>query len=92
MTGTQVGEFLDDYAAKFDLKGDILLQSTVKKVTRNADDTKWLVEYERRGSAETREFDKIAFCHGYQTRASRPTFKGQEKFEGIIMHSQEYRK
>ncbi len=92
MTGAQFEECMDGYATKFDLKKNISFCSNVKQVTRNAVDTKWLVEFERQGSTETREFDKVAFCHGYQTRPNRPTFEGEEKFEGIIMHSQEYRR
>ncbi len=91
MTGAQIEEFMDGYTDKFDLKKDISFNSNVRNVTRNAEDTKWCIELEREGTMETREFDKVALCHGYQTMAKRPTLEGEDKFEGIIMHSQEYR-
>ena len=83
---------MHDYATHFDFLKDIVFGARVKQATRNSDDTKWLLEVETNGVTETREFDKIAFCHGYQHRPVIPTFEGQEKFEGILMHSQQYRK
>lgn len=84
-------EFMNDYAKDFDLHQHIVFNCTVKSVRRNDGDTKWCVETEVDGVTEVREFDKVALCHGYQTRAKQPIFEGQDKFEGVIMHSQQYR-
>lgn len=85
-------EYMEDYAKHFDLMKDIVFNTTVCKVVRNEDDTKWKLEIERSGKLEMVEFDKVALCHGYQTEAVMPQFEGQEKFEGPIIHSQNYRR
>lgn len=85
-------EFMEDYAKHFGFLQDIVFNCTVKSVRRNDQDTKWCVEsVVKDGVAEVREFDKVAMCHGYQTRAKQPVFEGQDKFDGVIMHSQQYR-
>src|SRR3569833_316683 len=91
MAPAQFQEFMNEYATQFDLHKDIVFNATVKSVTRNANDAKWSIAIERDGSQELLEFDKVAFCHGYQTKAKIPTFEGQDKFEGTITHSQQYR-
>lgn len=85
-------DFMENYARHFDILKDWNLNTTVNKASRNADDTKWALEVETAAEGtRTLEFDKVVFCHGYQTRAIVPTFEGQDKFEGTITHSQQYR-
>ncbi len=84
-------EFMEDYAKHFDLMRDIVFNASVTQVQRNQDSNKWVLEYERDGKIETAEFDKVAFCNGYQTTPNVPTFDGQDKFAGTIMHAQQYR-
>jgi len=86
-------EFMDEYCAHFGLNEHIVLGATVRSATRNQDDTKWRLDIlrEKQGTSETLEFDKVVFCHGYQTKANVPVFEGQDKFAGTIMHSQQYR-
>ncbi|KAL5113659.1 hypothetical protein ACEQ8H_008446 [Pleosporales sp. CAS-2024a] len=43
------------------------------------------------GHPESRCFDKVALCHGYQTIAEMPSYEGADLFQGILMHSQQYR-
>lgn len=85
---------MEDYAQHFDILKDWVLNTSVKKASRNPTDTKWCLEVQTAGEEETNvlEFDKVVFCHGYQTKAVIPKFEGQEKFEGIVMHSQQYRR
>lgn len=85
-------DFMESYARHFDTLKEWNLNTTVHKASRNADDTKWALEVETAAEGtRTLEFDKVVFCHGYQTRPVMPTFEGQELFEGVIMHSQQYR-
>ena len=84
-------EFINDYATNFSLHKDIIFNAAVRKVDRNSDDTKWTISVDIDEKPETREFDKVIFCHGYQTKKSMPTFPGQEHYTGRILHSQEYR-
>lgn len=61
-------------------------------MTRDEDDKHWCVELERTGQISIEKFDKVVFAHGYQTRAKMPEFEGSKKFEGVLMHAQQFRK
>ncbi|KAF5989586.1 flavin-containing protein [Fusarium bulbicola] len=71
----------------------IAFNSSVQVVDCNSDDSGWIVQVEKIGTGEkeSRPFDKVVFCHGYQTKRVMPTFPGQDKLEGKIIHSQQYR-
>lgn len=89
----QFQEYCEDYARHFDIIKDWVFNTTVKKASRSVDDTKWCLEVETAGQEpQMLQFDKVVFAHGYQTKAFVPQFEGQEMFEGVIMHSQQYRK
>jgi dimethylaniline monooxygenase (N-oxide forming) len=60
-------------------------------VSRNKDDSKWQLHLVVDGESRVEEYDKVAFCHGYQTKASMPDFEGVEKFDGAIIHTQQFR-
>lgn len=85
---------MQDYAKNFDLLKDIVFSAEVKNTRRSADDSGWLLDIERTegGKIETVQYDKVAFCTGPQNKAVIPTFEGQDKFEGTIIHSQAFRK
>ncbi|KAK7747419.1 hypothetical protein SLS53_001674 [Cytospora paraplurivora] len=92
MSTEQLQEFIEDYAKHFDLLKDYVFNTTLKKAFRNMDDTRWCIEVETAGEGtKTLEFDKLVLCHGYQNKPIVPTFEGQDKFEGNITHSQQYR-
>ncbi|KAK3942658.1 flavin-containing monooxygenase 9 [Diplogelasinospora grovesii] len=86
-------EYMESYAHHFDLLKDIVFEATVSKVRRSDANDSWLIDVadKKNGKTETAEFDRVAFCNGYQTKAEVPTFEGQDKFAGTIMHSQAYR-
>jgi dimethylaniline monooxygenase (N-oxide forming) len=63
----------------------------VTRATRNADDSRWRLEMLVKGEPRTEEFDKVVFCHGYQTEPVMPKYEGQELFGGRFMHAQQYR-
>jgi dimethylaniline monooxygenase (N-oxide forming) len=58
---------------------------------RNEADTKWQLDVLVDGVLQTSEFDKVVFCHGYQTVANMPGFEGEEVFEGLLVHAQKFR-
>lgn len=88
----QFQEYMEDYARHFNTLESWRFNATVKKTSRNSDDTKWCLEVETVSETKTVEFDKVVLCHGYQTIAKMPRFEGQDRFEGTIMHSQQYRR
>lgn len=83
---------MESYANHFDLMKDIVFNSNLKQVSRNKDDSKWRVDLEVDGVSRTEEFDKVAFCHGYQTQPKMPKFDGLEKFSGEVIHGQAFKK
>lgn len=68
-----------------------MFDASVISATRNDTDTKWRLEFTIAGERKTEEFDKVAFCHGYQTKQQMPSFEGEEKYEGVLMHAQQFR-
>jgi dimethylaniline monooxygenase (N-oxide forming) len=79
------------YAKHFDLLKDIVFDAALKNVSRNEDDTKWRLELRINGETKVEEFDKVALCHGYQTYQQMPRFEDEKKFEGILIHAQQFR-
>lgn len=92
LSSDQFQEYIESYAAHFDLLKDIVFNASVTRTTRNKDDTRWQLEMLVNGEARIEEFDKVVFCHGYQTKPKMPKYEGQELFEGKLMHAQQYRK
>lgn len=83
---------MESYAENFGLYEHLVFNARVDQVVRNRDGSKWQVEMVRSGAPETKEFDKVVFCHGYQTKKKMPIYEGQAQFEGTIIHSQQFRK
>ncbi|KAK9419667.1 hypothetical protein SUNI508_07153 [Seiridium unicorne] len=91
LSSAEFQDYLESYAKHFDLLKDIVFGASLKQVNRSKDGTKWRLELERDGKSQFEEFDKVAFTHGYQTKANMPLFEDQEKFEGPIIHTQQYK-
>lgn len=92
MTPSDFQEYMESYAKAFDMHKDIVFNAFVKKVMRNSDGTKWIVEMSISGTDDAREFDKVVLCHGYQTKPVIPEFEGRERFTGEFIHSVAYQK
>lgn len=84
-------EYIESYATHYDMIKDITFNTSVKEVSRNKEDSKWRLDLVVDGESQVEEFDKVAFCHGYQTKARIPEFEDVEKFEGAILHTQQFR-
>ncbi|KAH4044842.1 hypothetical protein HBH92_170680 [Parastagonospora nodorum] len=87
----QFQEYIESYAKHFGLLQDITFNASVTRAVRNEDDTRWRLEILISGEKRTEEFDKVVFCHGYQTKPSMPQFEGRELFTGRLIHAQQYR-
>ncbi|TID06233.1 Dimethylaniline monooxygenase [N-oxide-forming] 5 [Colletotrichum higginsianum] len=92
LTQRDFEEYMESYAEQFDLYKHMTFNTTVKQVTRNADGSKWRVEMIKSGIPEYQEFDKVVLCHGYQTKPKMPSYERQEEYEGLLLHSQQFRK
>jgi dimethylaniline monooxygenase (N-oxide forming) len=84
-------EYIESYAIQFDMLKDIVFNAAVQEVSRSKDDSKWRINIIVDGKPHVEEYDKVVFCHGYQTKAKMPEFEGIEKFEGTVMHCQQFR-
>lgn len=84
-------EYIDLYAKHFDLHRDIVFGASVQRATRTEDDAKWNLEMLVNGEQQSHQFDKVVFCHGYQTEPVMPVFEGAELFEGQLMHGQQFK-
>lgn len=82
---------METYAVHFDILKYIVFNANVKETVRNADDSKWVLTVQINGALEYIEFDKVVFCHGYQTTMVMPNLVDKERFRGTIIHAQEYR-
>ncbi|KAF4965417.1 hypothetical protein FSARC_6768 [Fusarium sarcochroum] len=93
LSRAQFQEFMQNYVDHFGITKHIVFNTSVKSVDRNSDDDGWLLQLEQveNGEIKSLGFDKVVFCHGYQTKRIMPSFPGQETFEGEIIHSQQYR-
>jgi dimethylaniline monooxygenase (N-oxide forming) len=91
LTSAQFQEYIESYARHFDLLKDMVFNASVTRATRNQSDTKWCIEMLVDGEPRKEEFDKVVFCHGYQTQSKMPVYEGQELFHGRLMHAQQYR-
>lgn len=91
LTSTQFQQYIESYAKHFDLLKDLVFNAAVQRAARNADDTRWRLEMLIDGAPQVEEFDKVVFCHGYQTRPNMPEFEGRNMFEGQLMHAQQFR-
>jgi dimethylaniline monooxygenase (N-oxide forming) len=82
---------MESYAKHFDMLNDIVFNAELKQVSRDQKDSKWRLDLVVDGKPRVEEFDKVAFCHGYQTIPKMPGFDGVEKFEGEVIHTQKFR-
>ncbi|KAF2118132.1 putative dimethylaniline monooxygenase [Lophiotrema nucula] len=87
----QFQEYMEGYAKHFDLLKDVVFGASVEDARRNESDTKWRLAMTVNGEERVEEFDKVAFCHGYQTKAKMPKLEGSNIFEGVVMHAQQFR-
>lgn len=88
--------YIQEFAEHFDLLKYIRFRTTVRSVTKRPDFSEtgqWDVVTETEGKHETAIFDAVMVCTGHFSDSHLPleSFPGIHKFQGRILHSQEYR-
>ncbi|CAN8002459.1 unnamed protein product, partial [Ixodes pacificus] len=92
MQHTKVLEYIRSYADHFGITSKIRLRHKVLRVTQAEDydsTGRWdVVVKDLNGDVERREtFDAVLVASGHNGFPNVPTFKGQEKFKGNIVHT-----
>lgn len=83
---------MQSYAEHFDLLSHTVFNASVTRVYRDDTDSHWILDIDKpEGKRDTVHFDKVAFCHGYQTRQKLPQYPGLDTYEGSFTHFQQYR-
>ncbi|XP_038614597.1 dimethylaniline monooxygenase [N-oxide-forming] 4-like isoform X3 [Tachyglossus aculeatus] len=96
MNQAKFWEYLRTYTEHFDLLKYIRFRTTVCSVMKHPDFVttgQWVVVTESEGNRETTVFDAVMICTGLFLNAFLPleSFPGIKKFQGQVLHSQEYR-
>ncbi|KAI1744647.1 FAD/NAD(P)-binding domain-containing protein [Xylaria scruposa] len=92
LTGSQVAEFLQAYAAKFHLHQHIRFNTTVRVILRDDANDGWNVHIIKENDEdEVLHFDKIILATGADTLPIWPQMPGRDKFKGTVIHGQSYR-
>ncbi|KAM6217616.1 LOW QUALITY PROTEIN: dimethylaniline monooxygenase [N-oxide-forming] 4 [Rhynchocyon petersi] len=95
MTQGKFWNYLQEFAEHFDLLKYIKFKTTVCSVTKRPDFSisgQWDVVTETEGKQDRAVFDAVMICTGHlQPHLPLESFPGIHKFNGQILHSQEYR-
>lgn len=94
---SQLVKYFDSYADKHGVKDYIKFQHEVVSVVQSDDYVltgKWKVTVKNLldNKHSTEEFDGVCVCTGHHVKPLTPTFKGQEKFKGKILHTHSYKR
>ncbi|RAR12845.1 dimethylaniline monooxygenase 2 [Stemphylium lycopersici] len=89
-TAAQVQQYLVAYMKHFKLEAHVRLETTIHQLAFDEERQKWMFEMEGEG---TQYFDKVVVATGGMVgRANVPKIEGVEKFGGISIHSQAFKK
>ena len=86
---THIARYFDDYVDHFGFRDRVRFETGVERAARAADGT-WELTLE---SGETRRYDALLVANGHHwdARWPEPAFPGAEAFEGVQMHSHDYK-
>lgn len=92
-TAQQLGQYLNDYAKRFELWPYMQLSRDVVRVERDANDEEWLVTTRsvQSGTEQTQRFDRVVLATGLANTPKPVTIKGQSRFAGDIVHSRDFK-
>jgi len=83
----EVYNYLVDYAKKFNLLDNILLQADVTAMVEDKKNGGWDVCYNQGDLASKQHFDFVVIANGVLNKPYIPQVKDQEKFNGKIIHA-----
>ncbi|MCH9697438.1 MAG: NAD(P)-binding domain-containing protein [Gammaproteobacteria bacterium] len=86
VTNNDMLEYLDSFAAHFELKDLIDYSVRVSAIQSNPDNSLNIVT----NQGTYRDFDHVVVCTGLHGKPSIPEFDGLESFTGKVMHSANY--
>ncbi|XP_074595859.1 flavin-containing monooxygenase 5-like [Brevipalpus obovatus] len=96
MHNTKMFEYFEMYAKQFDLQDHIQFERKIIRCEKN--DTNeaglWKITTQNTKTKETHHnvYDAVMVCTGHHVKPLVPSFQGQEKFKGQIIHSHSYKK
>ncbi|KAJ8104402.1 flavin monooxygenase-like protein [Lipomyces tetrasporus] len=91
LSASQVSDYLKSYAQNFDLYRHIRFNTEVRKVERDADNTKWQLYLSGEKGEEVIDYDKVVFCSGLTALSRVPNIEGIQQFAGKVIHSQAFK-
>ena len=86
---THIAEYFDNYVDHFGFRDRIHFETGVERARQAADGT-WEI---RLDSGDTRRYDALLVANGHHwdPRWPEPVFPGSEDFQGVQLHSHDYR-
>lgn len=89
---TQLIKYFDEYTEKFGLTKYVRLRHQVISVRQEGN--KWSVSVKdlNTDNEETINFDAVMICTGHHVKPHIPSFPGQKRFKGKIIHTHSYKK
>ncbi|XP_077987004.1 flavin-containing monooxygenase 5-like [Glandiceps talaboti] len=96
MHNTRVMEYFRLYTKHFGLLKHIYFNTLVSSVQPASDYNatgKWDVKYTdtEKNDTKTETFDAVLVCSGHHVDPHKPTFPGQDEFQGRIIHTHDYK-
>ncbi|MCZ6675017.1 MAG: NAD(P)-binding domain-containing protein [Verrucomicrobia bacterium] len=79
--------YLDEFVERFDLQPVIEFDTSVESL-RSAKEGRWRI---KNSKTEESLFDAAMVCNGHYSNPRVPEITGMETFEGVLMHSHNYR-
>jgi cation diffusion facilitator CzcD-associated flavoprotein CzcO len=89
--GDQYLRYLRGVCERHGVTERVQLNTEVQSLTWHEDSAQWEVVTVRDGVESTQRARAVVTALGFFSRAIKPTFDKQEDFEGVIMHSSEWR-
>lgn len=90
--GPVVRDYLERYAKHFGVFPRIEFDATVRQISRQGTTGGWSIDYHQGSNAHRMEFDFVVVCTGlYSNKPHLPTFAGQDKFCGDVLHVSQLR-